>query len=187
MLACLLVYYYYVASSMCTLGGKRWKKKKLSNHKRDFCGAPNSASAACAETKEPDRLYKFSNLTERGGDTALLGQQSSKVSADDGRVDEFAARKLNRDHAAYASTRERRENLSSNFAQTPARQARFDSMREGFGSAAPSTKDWSAVQRDENVHHHCSRLCMDGCNGTNCVDLCQERCNQKTPQQQRQK
>ena len=58
-----------------------------------------------------------------------------------GDVDDFAARQLVRDKAAYSSTQSRSNALRSNPAQVTARQARFSSMREGFG--APTKTDFS--------------------------------------------
>jgi hypothetical protein len=109
-------------------------------------------------------------------------------------VDGFAARKLSRDKAAFSSTRARSENLRSNPAQTSARQARFDSMREGFGgpaeagfgwspnsqdvAASPSTGGWGDAQSVGAAH--CMSHCIDGCTGTHCADLCKDQCRQRS-------
>lgn len=159
-------------------------------------GAPYYSKSGF-ESGTPCGAYSAEALGEADMMYALQagpGQQFSNDPTDDYSVDGFASGKLSRDRAAFASTRDRRENLRSNPAQTSARQARFDSMREGFGgpaqagfgwspnsadiAASPSTGGWGDAQSVGAAH--CNRHCMDGCNGTNCADLCRDQCSQKS-------
>jgi hypothetical protein len=106
-------------------------------------------------------------------------------------LDSFASQKLHRDASAYSSSKARSENLRSNPHQISARRARFVSVSEGFGgpdatgygwtpnavdkAASPATGGWGDAQ--STAHASCSRDCMDGCVGTNCEDICNEKCN----------
>jgi len=85
-----------------------------------------------------------------------------------GSVDSFAAQKLTRDKGAFFSTRSHSEALRSNPAQISARQARFNSMREGFGDPAKAGRG--------SADRGCMGGCMDGCTGTSCYDHCEDRC-----------
>jgi len=87
-------------------------------------------------------------------------------------IDEFAAHKINRDNAAFASTRDRQQNIRSNPAQITARRARHTSMHEGFSSSSAQISS-----KNQNNNSYCIHGCIDGCNGTNCTDLCQDLCN----------
>lgn len=151
------------------------------NKAEGFAGAPT-----CSGRVSP----------EAAGEAHLLNHlQAGTVYYDDegeneGAVDGFAAHKLTRDRAAFASTTSRSEHLRSNPAQVSSRQARFSSMREGFGgpeeagfgwspnaadfSASPSTGGWGDAQSTNASQ--CMDECMDGCGGTNCRDHCKDRC-----------
>jgi hypothetical protein len=94
-------------------------------------------------------------------------------------VDAYAAHKVTRDKAAFASTTGRYTNIRSNPAQVTAHQARYNSIRDNFTS--PS--DNSAMSPNDNRGYttparasKCYKQCVDGCGGTNCEDHCLDRC-----------
>jgi hypothetical protein len=130
---------------------------------------------------------------EASGETRLLRALQALPSAEGG-VDRFAAHRLLRDGAANARARGRSETLRSNPAQTSARQARLDSMREGFGgpagagygwspsaadvAASPATAGWGDAQSVGAAV--CYPQCLDGCQGTHCQDYCKDRCRSQS-------
>lgn len=92
-------------------------------------------------------------------------------------VDEFAARNLGREQAAYGSQLARYEGMrANNAAHTSAHRARINSMSEAFSApssaSAPIPPDFAAVS--------CISSCIDGCTGTSCQDLCKEQCLTRT-------
>lgn len=104
-------------------------------------------------------------------------------------LDSFAARGIHRGRASYqAISKFGKDVLDSNSAQTPAHTARLDSMREGFGGPAAGGFGWApddataapppgAWGDDIADGESCTRDCTDGCVGTNCADLCKDRCS----------
>lgn len=131
--------------------------------------------------------------SEAMGEATLLHSLQAlpgSVDPSAGGVDDFAAHRLTREHAAYSSTRNRSEALRSNPAQVSARNARMNSMREGFGgpaqagfgwsptpadvAASPATAGWGDAQSVGAAA--CYPNCMDGCNGTSCSDHCKDQC-----------
>jgi hypothetical protein len=107
-----------------------------------------------------DPYYTTGAVTEMGLISSLGGGH------EDYEVDEFAARQLGRDKASYGSVRDRSEQLRSNPAQTTARHARLDSMREGFSG------DYTSDAVGSGGHGGSYEDCVDGCNGTHCEALC---------------
>ena len=190
-----------------------WRPEHLRS--RPTCGATAPAAAAEAQALQhaqglrPGAPYhsKSPFTTHAAGHTSCGGGLSSEALGEAGMlyalqagpgaqfsddpnndysVDGFASRQLGRDKASFGSVRDRSENLRSNPAQTTARQARFDSMREGFGgpaqagfgwssnsqdvSASPSTGGWGDSQSVGAAARYGD--CMDGCTGTHCDAHC---------------
>lgn len=186
-----------------------WRPEHL--HSRPSCAGPAPAAISEAQALQhahalrPGAPYSSEALGEAGMIYALQagpGQQFSDDPTEDRAVDGFASHQLSRDRAAFSSTRARSENLRSNPAQTSARQARFDSMREGFGgpaeagfgwvpnaqdvAASPSTGGWGNAQSVGMLEAqalqpvHCMTHCVDGCAGTHCVDFCKDQCRHRS-------
>jgi hypothetical protein len=172
---------------------------------RPSCGGPSPAAVSEAQALQHANAlwpgapyYTKSGFTGSGGcggaAPAALGEARLLRSLQAlPSVDGFAAHKLSRDKAAFASTQSRHAELRSNPAQVPARQARLNSMREGFegfggpaqagygwaptaadAAATPMTGGWGDAQSTGAAV--CTRDCMDGCVGTHCADHCKDRC-----------
>lgn len=95
-------------------------------------------------------------------------------------IDAYAAHKVSRDKAAFASKTSRYTNFRSNPAQVTAHQARYNSVRDNFtspadNSAMPPSDDRGYVGPAAQ-ESSCYKRCIDGCGGTNCQDYCIEHC-----------
>ena len=91
-------------------------------------------------------------------------------------LDDMSSQKMMRDKSAYHILKAKRNALRTSPAFVSARQARNDSMSEGFGGPA---KGYGWIpQLDETAPSsiRCLVRCNDGCNGSSCQEYCNSRC-----------
>lgn len=129
-----------------------------------------------------------------GGQGATSGNAANAAALSDPttRSDALTSHRLHRDEASLSAMRAHKKATTSTPGHVSNRQARMESMRQGFGGPAgtgygwttsdgglthrptPATGSWGPAPTV--VANRCYSQCTDGCTGTNCRDYCTDYC-----------